>query len=45
MCLSYGADRGCMTLITLSVWQSSGTSILSAQLHAATLKPQQKPLS
>ncbi len=27
---SYGSDRGCMTLITLSVWQSSGTSILSA---------------
>lgn len=34
MSLGYGANHGCMTLITLSVWQSSGTSILSAQLHA-----------
>lgn len=34
MHLSYGTDHGCMTLITLSVWQNSGTSILSAQLHA-----------
>lgn len=29
-CLSYGTDHGCMTLITLSVWRSCGTSILSA---------------
>lgn len=34
MSLRFGTNHGCMTLITLSVWQSSGTSILSAQLHA-----------
>lgn len=34
MCFSSGTNHGCMTLITLPVWQSCGTSILSAQLQA-----------